>query len=103
MALKQPLDCKGVSLADGIGKLTLTPPDAAAGLAFDKLRKEAGMDDRAPAESMTTDEYAERFGVTHSTANTELKHLVAAGKLKVGRKPVTIRGRMMQLKAYWPA
>lgn len=97
--MRKPLDCTGVLLADGMGKVTLSD----AGSAFDKLRKEAGLDDRAPAESMTTDEYAERFGVTHSTANTELKHLVAAGKLKVGRKPVMIRGRMMQLKAYWPA
>ena len=87
-------------MAGGKGKVELSGSDAAG---WDALRKEAGFNETAPAESMTIDEYAEKFGLTRWVADDELNKLVAAGKLKVGRRYGKSHGRRFLLKAYWPA
>jgi hypothetical protein len=104
MKARQPLDCQAIPLAGGKGKVVLTPPDVAAGFAFEKLRKEAGFQETAPAESLTLLEYVDRFKISRYVAAEELRKLVAAGKLKVGQKAVrTAAGKRILMKAYWPA
>jgi hypothetical protein len=103
MKARDPLDCQAVPLAGGKGKVALTPPDVKADWAFETLRKEAGFNETAPAESMTIDEYADKFGLTRWVAKEELNKLVAAGKLKCGKRYGKSHGRRFLLKAYWPA
>jgi hypothetical protein len=93
MKARAPLDCQAVPLADGKGKITIG-----------ELREEAGFAGDAPLDSITTLDYADKFGLTRWVAAAELKKLVAAGKLSVGRKAVKSEdGRRILKKAYWPA
>jgi DNA-binding MarR family transcriptional regulator len=72
--------------------------------ALDAIRKQSGFSEDAPAGAFTVNQWAERYGLTRSSAEREVERLVKAGKLQSGR--ARRRGadnRLALMRVYWPS
>jgi Fic family protein len=70
---------------------------------LDALRDETGLSETAPADAFTVAQWAERYGLTRSSAEREIEQLVKSGKLQSGR--ARRRGtdnRLAFMRVYWP-
>jgi hypothetical protein len=83
----------------------LTSAQQAAGMwgKLDALRGESGLADDAPEGAFTVNQWAERDGLTRSSAEREVEQLVKAGKLQSGRaRRRGTDGRLSMMRVYWP-
>jgi Fic family protein len=86
-----------------LSELTAAQQDAGMWGRLDNLRDEVGLADAAPAEAFTVSQWAERYGLTRSTAERELEQMVKAGKLQTGRaRRRGTDGRLSMMRVYWP-
>jgi ABC-type Na+ transport system ATPase subunit NatA len=87
-----------------LSELTAAQQEAGMWGKLDALRDETGLSDAAPAEAFTVNQWAERYGLTRSSAEREVEQLVKSGRLQSGRaRRRGTDGRLSMMRVYWPA